>query len=185
MTGTKYALAIDPGLSTGIVLFSWGERRTFRREGVWQFTGGAEGLREWLYDHSILVNAKRHFTYGAGQMPLEAVVVEKFTPQQSGSFNLTEGAVEPLRCEGVLIARADRDAYVWQRPAAQYFMGGTGPVDRKKRSREFLKKHDLYLTGSMLEPSRPDADDAISATLHAIAYLRGIRNLPTLKGFFS
>lgn len=185
MNGTKHALAIDPGLSTGIVMFSWGDDRPFQRVAHWQFGGGAEGLRDWLNEHGIRVNAKRHFTYSAGQMPLEAIVAERFTPKQSGTFNLTEGAVEPLRCEGALIARADRDAYVWQRPAAQYFMGGGTPAERKKRSRDFLKKHDLHLTGSMIEPSQPDADDAISATLHAIAFLRVIKHLPTLERFFS
>lgn len=185
MSNAKYALAIDPGLSTGVVLFSWAGGRAFERTDVWQFGGGAEGLRDWLDAHGVGVNAKGCFIYGAGQMPLEAIVVEKFTPQQSGAFNLTEGSVEPLRCEGVLISRADRAAYVWQRPAAQYFMGGTSAADRKKRSRDFLRAHDLYLTGSMIATPVPDADDAVSATLHAIAYLRGIRHLPTLEGFFS
>lgn len=177
-----YALAIDPGVSTGVVLFSFGDGQPYRRERAWQFKGGAEALADWMDGASLRFSpARKGWVYG--DSTLGAVVVEKFTPHEARTFALTEASVEPLRCEGVLISAAlDRKNIIWRSPSAQYFAGGATPVERKKQSRAWLKEHDLHLTGKQVDS--PDADDAISATLHSISYLRAIRHRPTLEQFF-
>ena len=119
-----------------------------------------------------------------GSVPLTRMVVEKFTPRGDGEFNLTQKSVEPLRGEGVLIGRGFEPFIDWAQPSQQYFMGNSAlPLaEKKKLSREFLKLHGLHLTGSMV--GQPDADDAISAELHAIAWLRRKRHMPTMVEMF-
>jgi TorA maturation chaperone TorD len=82
----------------------------------------------------------------------------------------------------VLVGLGVEDHIEWGEPSMQYFMGGVDLKDRKKRAREFLRENDLYLTGSMM--GQKDADDAISAELHAIAWLRRKRHMPTLQALF-
>lgn len=179
----KWGIAIDPGVSTGIVTFTWSDDQPYERTSVMQVTDGAEGLADWLEKHEVRYSlARKRWLFR--ERPIDAFVMEKFTPHENAGHALTERSVEPLRCEGVVIAAGHSRQHVhWQQPAAQYFSGGTTPAGRKKASREFLKTHLLYLTGSQV--GQPDADDAISATLHSIAYMRRIRHLPTLEKFFS
>ena len=172
-------LAIDPGLSSGMCLFRWDYRTPFMRQRVWQFGNGAQGLSLMLDTLRIHTDGYRVFV---GDEELDALVVEKFTPRPHESFALTQKAVEPLRGEGVLIGRGFDPFIQWREPSQQYFMGGGDLADKKKRSREFLKLHGLHLTGSMV--GQKDADDAISATLHAISWMRKIKHMPTLEDLF-
>lgn len=179
----KWGIAIDPGVSTGIVTFNWSDDLPYERASVEQITDGAEGLADWLEKHEVRYSLARK-RWVTRAFPLEALVMEKFTPHENAGHALTEKSVEPLRCEGVVISAGHSRQHVrWQPPAAQYFSGGATPAARKKASREFLKTHALHLTGARV--GQPDADDAISATLHSIAYMRRIRHLPTLEKFFS
>lgn len=169
----KLGMCIDPGMSSGIVIFTWDDDEPYERVGAAQVPGGAAGLLAEMA-HPEVRNA-----------PYDIIVMEKFTPREHGGFNLTEKAVEPLRCEGAILALLGPEKFArvaWQAPAMQYFMGGKDLRERKKNSREFLKKHGLHLTGKDVE--RPDADDAISATLHSIAYMRRISHEPTLDKMF-
>lgn len=179
----KYGLAIDPGMSTGICLFSWGNGpgQFFRRKESWQFRGGAPKLAQFLDLRGVRVGPTGRLQYD--NRTLDALVVEKFTPRGGAGFSLTQVSAEPLRGEGVLIGRGFEPFIQWAQPAQQYFMGGVDLADKKKRSREFLKLNDLHITGSMV--GQPDADDAISAELHAIAWLRRQRHRPTLEKFFA
>ncbi|HEY9525054.1 MAG TPA: hypothetical protein VIR33_17585 [Thermopolyspora sp.] len=179
----SYGLSIDPGMSNGVCLFSWGGEQDeyFKQEGVWQFPGGAPALARFLDWEGAMVE------YGTPTFkgrPLARLVVEKFTPRGDGEFNLTQKSVEPLRGEGVLIGRGFEPFIDWAQPSQQYFMGNSAlPLaEKKKLSREFLKLHGLHLTGSMV--GQPDADDAISAELHAIAWLRRKRHMPTMVEMF-
>lgn len=171
-------IAIDPGMSTGICLFDFHRGAPFRQLALWQVSGGAVGLTRWLEKNACQIDA---YPTISGEV-LDVVVVEKFTPRGGAGFSLTEASVEPLRCEGVLIGRGFGQYISWQPPATQYFMGGVDLREKKKRSREFLKLHGIYATGKMV--GQADADDAISAELHAIAYLRRARHMPTLEELF-
>lgn len=177
----RHGLAIDPGLSTGVVLFSWTDDEPYKRVAAWQLIGGAAGLCEFLETQGFVSSREAGLTRFL-DLPIHALVVERFTPQGNTAYSLTEASVEPLRCEGALIGLGVRDQDIaWQRPAAQYFMGGRGEA-AKKASREFLKAHGLYLTGKMV--GARDADDAISATLHSLAWMRSARHRPTLEALF-
>lgn len=171
----RYSLSIDPGMSNGACLFSYSDTQPFQQERLYQFTGGAIGLAQWLN----VEGADSGWEMGK---TIDRLIVEKFTPRGGSDFNLTQASAEPLRGEGVLIGQGLHDLIDWQQPAMQYFMGGSSLSDKKKRSREFLKQHGLYATGKTV--GQKDADDAISAQLHAIAWLRHKKHMPTLLEFF-
>ena len=162
-------LAIDPGMSNGICEFVWADDAPFMVLRRFQFPGGASALR-----HAVRALTQEH-TY-------DVLVVEKFTPRQNEGFNLTRDAAEPLRGEGVLIGLGLEGLIQWAEPSQQYFMGGDTLKEKKQRSRSFLKRHGLYATGKAF--SQKDADDAISAQLHAIAWLRRQRHAPTITALF-
>lgn len=175
-------VVIDPGMSSGICVGEYSDTEPFRPTHAFQIEGGLTGffnafdLGDGLH---LYIAGTRFDNYG-----LE-VVGEKFTPRQS----LTLKSAEPLRIEGALVQMGVLPDYIpgkknlqWQHPPAQYFCGGKTLPEKKKRSREFLKKHDLHLTGKLV--GCKDADDAISARLHAFAYMRKIKHLPTLEAYF-
>lgn len=117
------------------------------------------------------------------------VIAEKFTPRSGGGFSHTQASTEPLRIEGALIAlgvlpdyRIGKSNPRWQQPKEMYFAGGEDLSTRKKRAHAWLKNHDLYVTGK--DVGCKDANDARSAMLHAIAYLRKQKHLPTLEHYF-
>lgn len=177
-------LSIDPGMSNGVCEFEWGDDEPFKPLRLLQFAGGAPMLAKVLDKLNVRVTGDDD-EMAIGPATLHALVVEKFTPRSAragAEFSLTRDSAEPLRGEGVLIGR-DLERFIqWGEPSQQYFMGGESLPEKKKRAREFLKLNGLHLTGSMV--GQGDADDAISAELHAIAWLRRQRHMPTLRRFF-
>lgn len=179
-------LVIDPGLSTGMCLFEWGDNLPFAVRQLWQFTGGAAGLAAALKAIKITVDNDGTIILADGEDEaevLDALIVEKFTPRPHEGFSHTQASVEPLRGEGVLIGLGLEPFIQWREPSQQYFMGGDSLADKKKRSRRFLETFEIKPTGKDVE--QPDADDAISATLHAIAWLRHKKHMPTLLHYFA
>ena len=184
------ALTIDPGMENGACLFEFGDDQPFTVKELWQFPFGAPGLAAWL-DYNV---AK--ITTGRGLEPyilfqgrrIDHLIVEKFTPwnDPAKEFKLDRKSVEPLRGEGVLIGRGFDPFIEWGEPGQQYFIGSASlPKDEKRKlSKEWLKTKGLYLTGHMVG-GKKDAEDAISATLHSIAWLRRKRHMPTLKALFT
>jgi hypothetical protein len=174
-------LTIDPGVSTGMCLFSWTDTTPMKVEWVRQFRGGAPMFAAYLSALGIRVEADMLI----GDDVLDALVVEKFTPRSpraGAEFALTRESAEPLVGEGVLIGRGFLPMIQWAEPSMQYFMGGENLADRKKRARAFLKKHGMLVTGK--DVGEPDADDAISATLHSVAWMRRQRHRPTIEALF-
>lgn len=168
-----YILSVDPGMSTGLALGYYDATTPLNVRYRMQITGGVEGLYELLKPDDVpsLFDA------------VSEVVCEKFTPRpHAGGGGLTRKTVEPLRVEGLLIALFGPGMVTFREPAGQYFSGGSTHPERKKRSREFLKDHGLYLTGR--DVGQPDADDAISATLHLIGYMVDKGHRPTLEHYF-
>lgn len=166
---TYRGLTIDPGKSNGLCDFAWADDAPFMVVNNFQFGGGAP----------MLAKVVRKLT---SDIDYDVLVVEKFTPRQNAGFNLTRDSVEPLRGEGVLIGLDLEEKIEYAEPHQQYFMGGGDLREKKKLSREFLKLHSLYITGKSV--GQKDADDAISAMLHAIAYMRRLRHTPTIEQFF-
>ena len=115
------------------------------------------------------------------------VICEKFTPRPNGKGGLTLASVEPLRIEGHLVGSGVMPDYpdkAWRQPSSQYFMcptrGMTLP-EKKKAANRWLKENGFYFTGK--DVGCKDADDARSATLHALSYLRKFHR-PTQEKYF-
>lgn len=193
-----YTLAFDGGKSSGIVLGEYGDDQTWTRLAMWQVSGGIAGFLDWYYANTYeYIEGPVTFTYSE---PVETVymsspeaeknwptiISERFIPLSGGGFAQTSDSVEPLRIEGALIALglmpADYTDKRWQRPAAMYFSGGSNKAERLKASRAFLKSHGLLPTGK--DVGQKDADDAISATLHSLAYMRKISHAPTIGHYW-
>lgn len=184
----RYGLSIDPGVSTGVCLFTYGDDQPFRVAQWFQFKGGAERLGLFLRRVDLAERAgglemKSHLLDSPPTIRLSALVVERFTPRQNQGFNLSRDDVEPLRGEGVLLGMGLGNRITWREPSQQYFLGAPGlqKAEKKKLARSFLKSHGMLPTGKKV--GQPDADDAVSATLHAIGFLRSIKHTPTLEMF--
>lgn len=200
---TNYVLSIDPGLSTGIALLSYEEDSPAELVQGWQFTGGVEGLVRWLDSHwtndlwDSYNDEPSYPTFNTsgrdlylraseeGEWPHERVriISEKFTARNTRGFSYTTASLEPLRGEGALIALGLMPDYTvaekrYRDPALQYFSGGSGKAERKKRQHSFLKANGFYRTGGDLGTA--DADDFRSACAHGIAYIaRELKHRPT------
>lgn len=166
----KRILAFDPGWSTGVVTAELPEDEPLRIVHGWQFLGGVETLIEWLEEETWTDMT---------------IISEKFTPRPTPGFSLTPRAVEPLRCEGALIAYgampADEKAPVWRSPDQQYIFGGNNLKARKSLAREFLKYAGMYRTGSELRwDGAPDNNDYVSAACHVLSYtVKVLHHKPT------
>lgn len=115
--------------------------------------------------------------------PNLTVISEKFTARNTRGFSYTTASLEPLRGEGALIALGLMPDYTlaekrWRDPSLQYFAGGSGKAERKKRQHAFLKANGFYRTGK--DFGTADADDFRSATAHGINYIaRELKHKPT------
>lgn len=185
----SYLLSIDPGKSTGITLWEYGDHVAARRILAWQFGHGLNGVLRWIRDNwesnedfacwefnrkynSIGVLQDRGLVVYPDSMN---VIAEKFVPLSGGGFSQTLDSVEPLRIEGALIALGIALDYtpgseVWPRASGQYWMPGKDTKAKRKAQKEWLKEHGLYLIGK--DVNAPDAEDAISSTFHAVQWFR-------------
>lgn len=191
----RYLLSVDPGKSSGLTLWTVPDTERAERIGAWQVEGGLAGFLGWVDrwicfpDESDIwpTDVPEVEIPGAGIATVPFLCLsERFTPLQNQGFSLTSDAVEPLRIEGAMIALGmiphyDEAPDQWQRPAQMYLYGGTNLADRKKRARAWLKERDLLLTGK--DVGCKDAHDAVSSTLHALAWLRS-HHEPTRAHFW-
>lgn len=192
---TEYVLSIDPGLSTGIALLSYAKDSPAELVQGWQLIGGIKGLLNW-YVQQISNGIDLGICVGADFEPSPVswwldetdeedttVITEKFTARNTRGFSYTTASLEPLRCEGALIALGLMPDYTvaekrWRDPSLQYFAGGTGKAERKKKQHAFLKDNGFYRTGKDLGTA--DADDYRSAASHGINYIaRELKHRPT------
>lgn len=191
---TEYVLSIDPGVSTGIALLSFEEDSPAELVKGWQFNNGVTGLLNWHLNHTYeYIEGAEVFRPGNGMefgrkndghwTEYVQVVVEKFTARNTKGFSYTTASLEPLRGEGGLIALGLMPDYTlaekrWRDPSLQYFAGGTGKAERKKRQHAFLKANGFYRTGK--DFGTADADDFRSAAAHGINYVaRELKHKPT------
>ena len=186
-----HLLVIDPGKSTGITLGYYDDTTPYERIAYWQIERGLAGFKDWWYARyaNDAFNYIKPDTKSEFWIPMSDIILvtEKFTPRQHSGFNLTLDSVEPLRIEGVLeylgvMPPYDKTEKRWQQPQLQYFCGGKSKIEKRRKSKDWLKEHGLYLTGKYV--GCKDAEDVISSQLHAFAYLRGIKHRPTLLHYF-
>lgn len=191
MSQVKHLLTFDPGKSSGIALGTYSDTEPYRLVKVWQISGGIQGLLEWLDQHW---DTERKAWKSSGEAYIDeghflTVVAEKFVPIPGGGFNQGLDSSLPLVGEGVLIGRGLMPPYTpsekrWQRANAQYRQGGKDRADKRKKSRAFLKKHNMYFTGKQL--GQPDSEDAMSATLHALNYMTHVlHHKPTWDEYYA
>lgn len=196
-------ISIDPGMSSGICVGTYSDTEPFQLTHVFQIEGGLRGfvknvrmIEETWGEYCSLSVAREMFdlwnTYNFGsedeEVVTEGVVIcEKFTPRPNGKGGLTLPSVEPLRIEGYLVGNGIMPDYPdkhWRQPSSQYFMcptrGMTLP-EKKKAANKWLKENGFYFTGK--DVGCKDADDARSATLHALSYLRKFHR-PTQEKYF-
>lgn len=166
---TNYLLSIDPGKSTGVAFLSYTLDTAPVLVDSWQFGGGAGAMRDWIESDD-------------GPLHVHQTIAEKFNARNTRGFSYTTDSLEPLRCEGVLLALGLMPDYTpgekrWVDPAQQYLVGGKDKADKKKRQHRFLKESGFYRTGKDL--NAPDADDFRSACSHGLAYLARSGHKPT------
>ena len=196
-------ISIDPGISSGICVGTYSDTEPFQLTHVFQIEGGLKGfvkdvrlVEETWGEYGFLSVSREMFdlwdTHRMGSEDEEVVkegevICEKFTPRPNGKGGLTLASVEPLRIEGHLVGSGIMPDYpdkTWRQPSSQYFMcparGMTLP-EKKKAANRWLKDNGFYFTGR--DVGCKDADDARSATLHALSYLRKFHK-PTQLAFF-
>lgn len=176
----RYILSIDTGLENGISLGTYSDDEPLQFLKSWQFGGGAYSLVHWVRDNLPLPYV------GLGARDV-TVVCEKFVPVPGGNFHFTLDSLEPLRCEGALIALDVMPDYKtlsgkvvpeWRRAASMYVWGGKTKAEKLKAARKALKDRGAHLTGK--DVGRPNADDALSSRFHAISYLAQVaKHKPT------
>lgn len=143
------------------------------------------GFYSWkmgVHDDSLNVDSHTEYNYDSDneddwdtEVPANTTVIcEKFTARNTKGFSYTTASLEPLRGEGALIALDLMPDYTlaekrWRDPSLQYFSGGTGKAERKKKQHAFLKANGFYRTGK--DFGTADADDVRSAMAHGIAYI--------------
>lgn len=150
----KTVLGIDPGMSTGVTLMKFiiGERPSV--DAQWQIEGGLDGLREFRW----------------GGMRPDYIVCERFTPRPVAfSYSLDE--LEPLRIEGWLTAIFG-DGIEWQDPPQRKL------IKTLRETERFLQANGYWAVPS--DVGRKDADDANSATMHALAFIRNQAHRATI-----
>lgn len=142
-------------MSTGITLMEYiiGERPTITAQ--WQIEGGYHPLVD-------LLDLQRDTV-------ADFVVSERFTPRPVAfSYSLDE--LEPLRIEGYLEYRYS--GITWQDPAQRKL------VRTLPETEKFLQAHNYWATGT--DVGCKDPNDANSATMHALAFIRNQAHRATI-----
>lgn len=166
-------VSLDPGESSGAAVLSYGDYAAELVD-AFQVSGGVTGFL-------ALLDMLREYE-GQGTW-----ICEKYSPRPSTATGFQQSLKTslPLVCEGVLIGRGLMPVYTpsekrYRDPSLQYFSGGSGKAERKKRQHKFLKDNGFYKTGK--DFGTPDADDFRSAAAHGIAYLaRELHHKPTFE----
>lgn len=185
----KTLISIDPGKSTGIAVGTYSDTEPFKLTHVFQIEGGVEGFLEkvtsyydergWPEDR-LEIGPEVFDLSDTGDKGSITVIAEKFSARGSANkFAYKTGDLEPLRVEGAILALGITPT--WVSPASQYFAGGesNNPTTNAHR---WLKANGLHVTGK--DVNCKDANDARSAILHCISYLRRQNHIPTLQRFF-
>lgn len=191
----KTLISFDTGMSTGIAVGEYSDTEPYRLIKAFQIEGGVEGfIRQVRFYRTPNKGEKGLVKYlSVGDFsstegpPLlhgnpgdVTFIAEKFTSRGTGNnFAYRTDALEPLRVEGAMLALGINPE--WVSPQQLYFAGGESksPVTNAHR---WLKENGLHVTGK--DVGCKDANDARSAILHSVAWLRRQKHSPTLKKYF-
>ena len=169
---TKILISVDPGVSSGLSMWTYSDTDYARCQIFSQFQGGAEALIKKAHEWR-------------DRFPEAHWICENFTARSTHGFSYTTTSLEPLVGIGALVAMGliDRkDRTQMQSPPLQYFAGGKNKAEKKKAQHKWLKDHGLYVAPKDVDS--PDADDVRSSMAHAIAWFRRTSHRPTLEHYF-
>lgn len=178
-------ISLDPGLSSGVTIGTYSDTEPYQMTHAFQIEDGLRGLMSIVdlsWNWSVSGRTVGVITISGLEFLQEDVVTicEKFVPRPNpAGGGLALKSAEPMLCEGFLVSSGVMPYYdhdpkakneLWRAPRQQYFPGGKNLADRKKRARQWRIDHGLHLTGK--DVGQKDADDANSAVMHALSWLR-------------
>lgn len=198
----KTLISIDCGMSTGIAVGTYSDEQPYELTHAYQIEGGVEGFLRVVSYYTVdddfsnaygetffSVDTMRGFegfvhwhtaTFDDDGSSNTVFIAEKFTARGGANqFAYRTEALEPLRVEGALLALGIDP--IWVSPQHMYFMSGESKNPMTNAHR-WLKANGLHVTGK--DVGCKDANDARSAILHSISYLRSIKHKPTLEKYF-
>lgn len=165
--GSRLITAIDPGVSTGMVVAEF-----------------------WL-DKPLHILERRQFIGHPDYAELKKIggllVCERFVPLSNEGFSHTAETIEPVRIEAALMQHGlmptDYTDKRWQRAACQLIVGKRGYPTRKQANDAFLREQGLWSTGKTV--GQPDANDANSAMKHLVYYVKNtLVHHPTIQAYW-
>lgn len=168
----NYVMAVDPGKATGVAFGRYSITMPMEVIFTGIIGGGTYGFAEWLHnthDGRTIIENDCSYNFPENYDDLDYhmdVVCENFK-LRGGNF---APDVEPLRIEGVIMDHFG-SVVNWQAPADKSMIGD-----------DFLKKHDLWLTGKDVD--HEDARDANDAMIHLFVHAMRIRHMPTLETYW-
>jgi hypothetical protein len=168
----EYIFAVDPGKATGVAFGRITDVEAVEVIYAGIIPGGTSGFIEWLNltDDGYYVarhDCEKYYPEEYNKMDYQVNIVSEVFQAKMNPF---VPDLEPVRIEGVLIDRFGKQLN-WQKPLDKSLVGD-----------EFLKLHDLWLTGAGV--GHTDGRDANDALLHMFAYLMKRKHLPTLSYYW-
>lgn len=155
-------VSLDPGKQTGIAAGFYGDDQPYTLIDVWQISDGVTGFIEWWKKTGSAVIRNFEWAFLA---PTE-IVSEKFILRN----NAFVADTEPLLIEGALQA-------LWSLPVAWQQRSDKSLVTDK-----ILRENGLWHTGKQVQWK--DARDTNDAIIHALAYLKKNKHIPTLQKYW-
>lgn len=199
----KTLISLDPGLSTGIAVGTYSDSEPYKLTHAFQIGGGVEGFLKRVRHYTdtddfsdaygeTFFRVKSltgewgdgfsHWYDGSDLDYIDTIfIAEKFTARGGGNrgFSYRTEALEPLRVEGAILALEIEPE--WVSPQHMYFMSGESKNPMTNAHR-WLKENGLHVTGK--DVGCKDANDARSAILHSVSWLRRQKHKPTLEKYF-
>lgn len=152
-------LSIDPGAATGFALGHYDDRTPWTLDDVWVTHDGIEGFAEWYY------------TEGSQWVRADVVIMETFVLRDNPFLASLDGV------EIIGFSKGNGLVDRWQSRTAKSFSRKD-----KKAADKLLKAHGLWHTGKMV--GHTDGRDVNDAIIHALAYMKHIEHIPSMKKYF-
>lgn len=158
----KLLLSLDPGKQTGIAAGVYGDNQPYMLLEVWQLSDGVTGFINWWN------TTGKHLirTYEWSFLQPTQIVSEKFILRS----NAFVADTEPLLIEGALQA-------LWSLPVTWQQRS-----DKSLVTDQTLRDNGLWHTGKQVQWK--DARDTNDAIIHALAYLKKNKHIPTLQKYW-
>lgn len=158
----KLILSLDPGKQTGIAAAVYGDNHPYELLNVWQISDGVTGFINWWKTIGTPLIRKHEWEW----LQPTQIVSEKFILRN----NAFVADTEPLLIEGALQA-------LWSLPVTWQQRS-----DKTLVPDNILRENGLWHTGKQV--GWKDARDTNDAIIHAMAYLKKNKHIPTLQKYW-